>query len=462
MQLPHHKGESVPELLSPRNSSSASDLFPPVSHPASLGKYEILKVLGQGSTSTVYLAEDPFAHRQVALKLFDAQLLSHKRFKRKVEQIFQNEASLVGQLRHPHILQVYDAMVGDQPSVVADDQASYLVMEYVAGGTLEAFCCIDRLMPIEQVIEISFKCTRALDYAHRHGVIHRDIKPANILLTECGDVKISDFGSALWEQTDATQLNVGGSPAYMSPEQIRQEPLSQQADIYALGVVMYELLTGQYPYDHTSNVSLSYQILHGAVTPPSQYRPEIFPELEQVVLRAMHPDTHLRYTCWQDFGDDLLAIASRPIICQSSYGSDTKKFKILQSLQFFQTFDEIQLWEVLRFSRWRELTQGQKIIQEGEVGESFFILAAGQVEVTRGPVKLATLKQGDCFGEMLYFNSTSIVRNTSVTVSEDSQVIEIKATTLTQASDVCQVQFNKAYLKILDAKLTRMVTLVSD
>lgn len=452
----------MPKLGSTQISSSILNLFPEVYHPTYLGKYEILQILGQGATSTVYLAADPFAHRQVALKLFDAQLLAHEQFKSKVQRIFHNEASLVGQLKHPHILKVYDAMVGDPRSEDPAKQASYLVMEYVAGGTLQSFCCIDRLMPIEQVIEIAFKCTRALDYAYRHGVIHRDIKPANILLTKSGDVKISDFGSALWEQADETQLMEGGSPAYMSPEQIRQEPLTQQVDIYALGLVMYELLTGQYPFEQSSKMSLTYQILNGAITPPGQYRSDIFPELEQVVLKAMHPDKRFRYASWHDFGDDLLSIASRPILCPSSYDSETQKFKTLQSLSFFNAFDDIQLWEVLRFSRWRELTKGQKIIQEGEVGESFFILADGQVEVTRGSVKLATLKKGDCFGEMLYFNTTSTIRNTSVTVSEESNVIEIKAMTLTQASDACQVQFNKAYLKILDAKLSSLLTLVAN
>ncbi|NJN23252.1 MAG: cyclic nucleotide-binding domain-containing protein [Acaryochloridaceae cyanobacterium RL_2_7] len=146
---------------------------------------------------------------------------------------------------------------------------------------------------------------------------------------------------------------------------------------------------------------------------------------------------------------------------QSSYESDTQKFKLLQSLAFFQSFNEIQLWEVLRFSTWRKLHQAQKIIQEGDVGESFFVLAAGKVEVSRGGIKLTTLKTGNCFGEMLYFDSTSALRDTSVTVIEESQVIEIQAKTLNQASDACQVQFNKAYLKILDQKLSRMVKMVS-
>ncbi|MEM9137646.1 MAG: serine/threonine-protein kinase [Cyanobacteria bacterium P01_F01_bin.42] len=422
-------------------------------NPEYIGKYEVLRVLGQGSTSTVYLADDPFAHRKVALKLFDPQLLAHEGFKRKVQKIFHNEAALVGQLRHPHILEIYDA--------IADTQGSYLVMEYVSGGTLESYCCVDRLMPIDQVIEVVFKASRALDHAYRHGVIHRDIKPANILLTQSGDVKISDFGSAMWLESDATQLQEGGSPAYMSPEQIRQEVISEQTDIYSLGVVMYELLTGQYPYEQGTSGHLPYQILQGELTAPNLYREDIFPELERIVLKALHRDTAQRYGSWKEFGDDLLGVASRPIICQSPFESDTKKFRTLQSLKFFQMFDDVQLWEVLRFSSWRKLEAGTQIIREGDVGDSFFILAQGEVVVSRSEVQLATLGMGECFGEMLYFKSATAVRDTSVTVRQDSQVIEIRAKALRQASDACQVQFNKAYLNILDAKLSRMVQLAS-
>ena len=422
-------------------------------HPVQVGKYEVLQALGQGSTSTVYLVNDPFAQRKVALKLFDPQLLTHDSFKRKVQKIFHNEASLVGKLRHPHILELYDA--------IADTQGSYLVMEYVSGGTLEYYCCLDRLMPIEQVIEVIFKCSKALDHAFQNGVIHRDIKPANILLTQCGDVKVSDFGSAMWIQSDATQLQEGGSPAYMSPEQIRQESLSQQTDIYSLGVVMYELLTGQYPYEDKNNTNLTYQILQGNVIAPSLYRHDIFPELERIVLKALHHSTGSRYDSWKSFGNDLLGIANRPIICRSLLDSDTKKFNTLQKLKFFEFFDDVQLWEVLRFSRWRNLEKTTQIIREGETGDSFFIITKGAVIVSRGHVKLAKLERGDCFGEMLYFSSPSTIRDTSVTVSEDSQVIEIKASVLNQATDTCQVEFNKAYLRILDAKLSRMIQLAS-
>jgi eukaryotic-like serine/threonine-protein kinase len=191
--------------------------------PKQLGKYRILKILGQGSTSIVYLAEDPFAQRQVAVKFFCQPQTGTDSLKQRVLKIFLNEASLVGQLNHPHIVSILDAVV--------DPENRLLVMEHVDGGTIEPYCQVDRLFPVQRVVEVIFKCTKALEYAQQHGIIHRDIKPANILLTADGDIKISDFGSALLERTDQTQLSGMGSPAYMAPEQLRDESLSQQADI---------------------------------------------------------------------------------------------------------------------------------------------------------------------------------------------------------------------------------------
>ena len=154
-----------------------------------IGKYEIVKEIGKGATSVVYLANDPFAGRQVAIKLVRQEALIDKEHGRRFQKLFLTEASLAGKLEHPHIVSIFDAE--------ASDTGSYIVMEYIDGGTLEHFCRMENLLPIPRIIEIIFKCSKALDFAHRHGIIHRDIKPANILATEGTDIKISDFGAAL-------------------------------------------------------------------------------------------------------------------------------------------------------------------------------------------------------------------------------------------------------------------------
>src|SRR5205807_6886690 len=165
-----------------------------------LGKYPILREIGSGATSRVYLARDPFAEREVAIKvfLFDSHADPHG--ERMVHKSFVAEASLAGKLNHPHIVDIYDAVV--------EPDRSYLVMEYVPGTTLEAYGDVGKLLPVSKVVEIIFKCIRALEYACRHGIIHRDIKPANILLSEAGETKVTDFGASFQQKlTDPTQLS---------------------------------------------------------------------------------------------------------------------------------------------------------------------------------------------------------------------------------------------------------------
>src|SRR5678815_4834230 len=205
-----------------------------------VGKYEIIKQLGKGATSAVYQAYDPFQRRQVAIKVVFPEALGDKEHGRRYKKLFVTEASLAGKLSHPHIVSIYDA--------VADDEASYIVMEYVDGTTLEQYSRPEHLLPINKVIEIVFKCTKALDYAAKQGVIHRDIKPANIMLSGENDIKITDFGAAITGATETTQITGIGSPAYMSPEQVKEQQLTHQTDIFSLGVVLYQLLTGKLPF----------------------------------------------------------------------------------------------------------------------------------------------------------------------------------------------------------------------
>src|SRR5262249_1674327 len=146
---------------------------------------------------------------------------------------------------------------------------------------------------------------KALDYAARQGVIHRDIKPANILLTHDNQIKITDFGAALTEATETTQVSGIGSPAYMSPQQVREQQLTHQTDIFSLGVVLYQLLTGRLPFQAANNYSMIYQIINAEAPPPSQYRPDLPKTLDDIVLRALAKDTKDRYPTWEEFAHDL-------------------------------------------------------------------------------------------------------------------------------------------------------------
>jgi serine/threonine protein kinase len=413
--------------------------------PEKIGKYPVLRELGRGATSVVYLGRDPFANRDVAIKVVRAQSTGDADLQRRFRKVFLNEAALVGKLFHPHILAIYDA--------VSEQDLSYIVMEYVEGKTLEHYCDIANLLPVSKVVEIVFKCSLALAFAQRHGVIHCDIKPANILIAGETDIKISDFGAALYEQAEHTHLKGVGSPAYMSPEQVQDKELDFRTDIYSLGVLMYQMLTGKLPFRASSKASLLYQVVNIPPVPPATFRREILPDLDRVVLRCLEKDPAARHATWGDFSRELTH-SYRNLEVPADNLSDTEKFSTLRSLSFFRDFRDQELWEAVRITLWRKFLSEQSLIREGDSGESFFIITGGEAKVTKSGRLLNILRPGDCFGEMLYFSETNTRRTTTITSLSPLAVIEIRAADLNQASDALQKEMNKAFLRILIDRLT--------
>jgi len=412
-----------------------------------IGKYPLKKKLGEGATSEVYLCHDPFNDRDVAVKVVFAESFRDPEHGRLYEKLFINEASLAGKMQHPHICQIFDA--------VAEDSLHYIVMEYVDGGTLEPFCQPDNLLPIEDVVEIAFKCTRALEIAQKMGITHRDIKPANILYTGGTHVKITDFGAALISTGEVTQVAAIGSPAYMSPQQVKEHPLTHQTDIYSVGVVMYHLLTGRLPFQASNNFSLIYQITNVEPAPPSSYRPEIPATLDAIVKRAMAKDLEVRYQAWEDFSLDLAEVfRTAGLGPRAQEFADTDKFETLRKLPFFAEFSDAELWEVARISAWRQARTGELLMQEGEDGTYFCLLAEGQVKVTKKGKLLNILGEGECFGEMAYLSKTAHVRSADVSVLDDAKIISVPMQKLAQASDACRHKFDRAFLEILTERLT--------
>jgi len=411
-----------------------------------IGKYEVIKKLGDGATSEVYLCHDPFNNRDVAVKVVVEERIHDTEGGKLTKKLFITEASLAGKLLHPHIVQIHDAVV--------DDKLNYIVMEYVPGGTLERFCDPATVMPIDKIVEIIFKCTRALDFAHKVGVTHRDIKPANILLSGETDIKISDFGAALMTSTDMTQVTGIGSPAYMSPQQIKEQPLDHQTDIYSLGVVMYQLLTGVLPFQASNNFSMMYQITNVEPPLPSSHREEIPLAVDRIVRKAMQKDLDRRYATWSDFSFDLAeAFRSGHLAVRTQEVADTEKFNTMRALSFFTDFTDAELWEVMRISTWAHLREDTVIMKDGEPGDFFCVLASGEVKVTKRKKLLNVLTPGECFGEMAYLARTGNERTADVSTMSDSQVIRIRTEELENASDVCRHRFDRAFMGILVERL---------
>ena len=413
-----------------------------------IGKYPITQEIGRGATSRVYLGRDPFADRDVAIKVFFFEESVSEQTAKLLRKGFLAEAALAGRLNHPHIVAIYDA--------VSEPEYSYIVMEYVKGTTLETYTEIDNLLPLSKVVEVIFKCIRALDYAFQMGVIHRDIKPGNILYSPEGEIKVSDFGASFQEALaqDTTQLTGIGSPAYMSPEQIRLEEVTHQTDIYSLGVVMYKMLTGRLPFNASNQLSLTYEILNVAPPVPSQLRPELPPLLDEICLKAMRKNAADRYDTWIDFGKDLSKAFSALRLAGETI-SDSAKFNELRTLSFFEDFDDVTLWEALRISAWRTIPRKSVIIREGDSGESFYLLVEGEVDVSIGGTSINTVRRGGCFGELLYFSDKVAHRTTTITSNTDITVVEIKTIALKVASSACQVSFQKAFMRVLIDRLTQ-------
>jgi tRNA A-37 threonylcarbamoyl transferase component Bud32 len=413
-----------------------------------IGKYPVVRKLGEGATSEVYLCSDPFNIRDVAVKVAFPESFQDPDRGKLYRKLFLTEASLAGKLQHPHICQIYDA--------VAEENLRYIVMEFVDGGTLEKFCRPEMLLPVDRIVEIVFKCTRALEFAHKAGVTHRDIKPANILYVGDTDVKITDFGAALIASGDTTQVSAVGSPAYMSPEQIREHSLDHRTDIYSMGVVLYHLLTGRLPFQAVNNFSLVYQITNVDPEAPSAYRPEIPAPVDAIVQQAMQKDVAKRYRQWEDFSLDLAEAfrAEHQGARKAQEFADSDKFETLRKLAFFEQFSDAELWEVARISTWRHAAAGERILKEGEPGDFFCILAQGQVKVTRKGKLLNLLRAGEPFGEMPYLTRKQQTRGADVTVMSDANIISVPTEKLVQASDGCRHKFDRAFMEILVERLS--------
>jgi serine/threonine protein kinase len=421
-----------------------------------IGKYELKSQIGRGSSGTVYLATDSFTRNDVALKVLDQRLLQDPNLRKLVRSQFLNEASLVGKLSHPHIVSILDAAV--------DDDHGYIAMEYIAGGTLRALTNAEQPAALEKIIEIGFKCCGALDYAHRQGIIHRDIKPDNILLAGNTEIKITDFGAALLKNTRHEQLNDIGSPAYMSPEQILGDPLTYQSDMFSLGAVLYHLLAGRKPFIRKLGLELQEKILHENPVPLSRLRPELPPELDDVLMSALTKQPATRYQSWAEFALALAKIGRLSRFDQSIL--DSSKFDYLRAMPMLKAFDDPAVWQLVNCTRWSRLPAHSVIVREYQSGQSLFFLAAGEVKVTKSGRLLSVLRRGECFGEMSYIKEGETPRHASVEAITEVVVAELGAAEAASGVDsLGQSHLMRALLNTLvdrlafaDSRISRVIS----
>jgi serine/threonine protein kinase len=426
-----------------------------------IGKYEVRKLLGKGATGSVYLASDAFAEREVAIKVLDAMPGEPEEARRQLK-FFQNEASLAGKLRHPHIVSIFDAGVDTKNG----KDLPYLVMELVEGTSLQPHCNPADLLPVSRSAQITFKCCKALEYANSVGVVHRDIKPANIMLRPDFDIKVADFGAAQLARADTTQVAGVGSPAYMSPEQIRGgEEIDFRSDMFSLGGVMYHLLTGQRPFGGATAYELMDEILSRSPLPPSAVTPGVPAALDGIVLRALGKSRDDRFGSWGEFAAALEPMLSEEDATLSSL-SDVEEFSAMRRLAFFQRFSDTELWEVVRKCRCRKFSAGADLIREGVVDDQIFVLAAGMLKVTQRGKLLNAVTPGECVGEMVYARRSSAPRSATVTAMETSWVLGLRIEDIDAFSDPCRSRFSEAFLSVMADRLamlgSRLVSLMQE
>ena len=422
--------------------------------PENLGKYEVRKEIDRGSMGIVFLGHDPYIDRPVAIKIALAESLNDPESGERYRKMFFNEAHTAGKLTHPNIISIYDAGV--------DEDTCYIIMEYIAGGqTLRSYTRPESLLPVEKVVEIMFKCAKALDYAHREGVTHRDIKPSNILVTKDMDVKIGDFSIAHINKPDNTTTQAGGvmgSPKYMSPEQLSEEHVTNRTDLFSLGVVMYELLTGRHPFEAVNFSRLVNLILNEVPPPMKSFNADVPEVLEEIVRKAMEKDAEKRYQMGLDLATDLskaFDLLEKP----KEEVSVQEQFNSVKKLEFFHGFPDAEVWEILRASTWQDYDKSDDIIVEGELDDCFYILVTGKVNVIKNNKIIRSLGIGDCFGEMGYLAKTK--RTASIVAEEDTSLIKINSTVISQVSLNCQVRFLKVFLRTLIHRLSATTEIIS-
>ena len=417
--------------------------------PERIGKYVIINEVGQGSSGRVYLSHDPYYGRDVAIKVYNSDAEEDEQKARVTRKMFFNEAQMMGRLQHPNILPIYDA--GEE------NGDYYVVTEHIHGArTLAAYCKPDNLLRVDDVVEIIFKCAKALHYAHSRGVIHRDIKPSNIMLTLDNDVRIIDFGIALVNDSDVSRIEgIAGSPSYMSPEQVQSAEITPQSDLYSLGAVMYELLTGFRPFRANSLSKLLHQIVYATPPPIHTLRSDVSEELEELVSKALQKEPNDRFTNGLELAGKLTQVF-QTLRNKNEKIDKQERFDRLRKLEFFHEFSHSEIWEILRASEWREYEDGDEIIREGEMDDRFYVIVDGEVAVQSGRRETGTIGAGQGFGETSYVRGAR--RTATISAKSRVTLLRVSSTLLEQASSSCQLRFNKVFLRSLIERLQGLGT----
>ncbi|MBF0568527.1 MAG: protein kinase [Nitrospirae bacterium] len=426
---------------------------------AKMGRYEILGVLGEGAMGVVYRGHDTIIDRVVAIKTVKMENVDSPQKKNELIEHFYHEARIAGKLSHPNIAHIYD--------VGQDNGVHYLVLEYVEGITLKAAISEQAEMPLLEKLRILIDIGRTLHYAHQHGVIHRDIKPANIMLLNNSHIKIMDFGIAMMASSaegQAAQGGLLGTPAYLSPEQINGASLDRQTDLFSLGVLSYEFLSGKKPFIASTIHELLDKILNTEPALPYKINPRLDESLSRLVLKALEKNKARRCQSASEFADLLELYAgqldmerTQNISGIGNYDKMVLAETLKKKYTFFSDFTTEELLKIISISTYKTYKKDACIFNEGDIGTKMFILISGSVKITKvfkdneEETLLAVLKAGECFGEMAVMDASP--RFAAAKAATDCVTIAISDVILRNSEPKLCLKLYKNLAAVLSEKL---------
>lgn len=420
-----------------KNDRPHEDRLLDLSSLTKVGRYEIIRTIGQGSAGLVFLGKDPYIQRLVALKVtpLSASGISDNFFK---------EIQLAGKLTHPNIVSIYDAGISRD--------YCHIAMEYIEGPRLSDICFDKGPAKIQEAVESVRKVILALGYAHEKGIIHRDLKPSNIMLEQGSTPKVTDFGIAMVSD-DASAEEGRGTPSYMSPEQMKDEKICKQTDIFALGCILYEVLTGKKAFDGDSHFSIMYKVINDEPEPVRNINPQVPAVFDRILSKALAKNRKDRYKTCEEFAFEL-GVAMRGLSKAAVRPEKVNDvIDYVSGVSFFSEFSRNHVRELLASSEIIQIQEEKCIVQEGEIDDSFYIVLSGQATVMKSNSKAAEIKIGDCFGEMAYIGGQP--RNATVIAGPGCILMKISGRLLDRAPATIQLLFFKKFALTLVNRLSR-------
>jgi len=400
-----------------------------------IGRYRVVGRLGAGAMGIVYKCHDADLDRFVAVKTITmarAGLLPEDEQRLRT---FYMEARIAAKLSHPNICAIYD--------IGFSSDTRYFVMEYVEGTTLQELIKKGSDTPLNEKITILSTIARAMNYAHKRKVVHRDIKPANIMISSYNEPKIMDFGIAKLQGGALIGLDevsaVFGSPQYMSPEQIEGKEAHAASDIFSLGVLSYEFLTGKKPFNGNTVEDILMSVLTAVPPPPATLNQALPKELDDIVMKALSKDAAARHASAGDFSDEmeilLNGLEKAPEEIRLKAQANKSVINWLKSeYMLFSDFSDEEIVEIFKLASREVYKVGEVIFQEGTAGNRMFIIVEGKVQIIKGnptgndSIEMVTLKPGSCFGEMAIIDSSP--RSATAIAVENVSLVSISEAVL--------------------------------